>query len=69
MACWTPVIAFRSGSVPEVIDGGIMGFVVDGEDEAIEAVGLDQLDRGRVSAHFERRFCRRTDGQRVSPSL
>jgi len=57
MACGTPVIAFRSGSVPEVIDDGITGFVVDGEAEAIEAVGrLGQLDRRRVRAHFEKRF-------------
>lgn len=57
MACGTPVIAFRSGSVPEVIDDGITGFVVDGEDQAIEAIHrLDELDRRRVRAHFERRF-------------
>jgi glycosyltransferase involved in cell wall biosynthesis len=57
MACGTPVIAYRSGSVPEVIDHGITGFVVDGEDQAIEAVGrIAELDRRRVRAHFEQRF-------------
>ena len=57
MACGTPVIAFRSGSVPEVIDDGITGFVVESEDQAIEALGrIGELDRGRVRAHFEKRF-------------
>jgi len=57
MACGTPVIAFRSGSVPEVIDDGITGFVVESEEQAIEALGrLGELDRGRVRAHFEKRF-------------
>jgi glycosyltransferase involved in cell wall biosynthesis len=57
MACGTPVIAFRSGSVPEVIDHGVSGFVVDGEAEAVRAIGhLGELDRARVRAHFEQRF-------------
>jgi glycosyltransferase involved in cell wall biosynthesis len=57
MACGTPVIAFRSGSVPEVIDDGITGFIVDGEAEAVQAVGrLGELDRRRVRAQFEQRF-------------
>jgi len=57
MACGTPVIAFRSGSVPEVIDHGVTGFVVDGEEEAVKAIQLlDQLDRSRVRARFEQRF-------------
>ena len=57
MACGTPVIAFRSGSVPEVIDHGITGFVVDGEEEAVKAIQLlAQLDRFRVRARFEQRF-------------
>ena len=38
MACDTPVIAFRSGSVPEVIDDGVTGFVVESEEESVEAV-------------------------------
>jgi glycosyltransferase involved in cell wall biosynthesis len=57
MACGTPVIAFRSGSVPEVIDEGVTGFVVNGEAEAIEAVGrLGELDRRQVRRRFEERF-------------
>src|SRR5262249_46073635 len=57
MACGTPVIAFRHGSVPEVIDEGVTGFVVDdvaGAVRAVEKVG--GLDRGRCRAVFERRF-------------
>jgi len=57
MACGTPVIAFKSGSVPEVIDDGITGFVVSDEAEAIEAIGrLPELDRRQVRRHFEKRF-------------
>jgi glycosyltransferase involved in cell wall biosynthesis len=57
MACGTPVIAYRSGSVPEVVDDGITGFIVEGEDEALEAIRrLSALDRRRVRAHFEERF-------------
>ncbi|MFL6790096.1 MAG: glycosyltransferase family 4 protein [Bradyrhizobium sp.] len=57
MACGTPVIAFRSGSVPEVVDDGITGFVVEDETEAVEAIGrLGELDRRRVRSHFEQRF-------------
>lgn len=57
MACGTPVIAYRSGSVPEVIEDGVSGFIVDDIDGAVEAVGrLDELDRDTVRAAFERRF-------------
>jgi glycosyltransferase involved in cell wall biosynthesis len=57
MACGTPVIAFRSGSVPEVVDEGVTGFIVDGEAEAVQAVGrLGELDRLGVRARFEQRF-------------
>ena len=49
MACGTPVLAFRHGSVPEVIDEGVTGHVVDSIDEAIPKMGsLLALDRGRV---------------------
>jgi glycosyltransferase involved in cell wall biosynthesis len=57
MACGTPVIAFRSGSVPEVVQDGVTGFIVEDEEQAIAAVHkLDQLDRRQVRATFERRF-------------
>lgn len=57
MACGTPVIAFRSGSVPEVIQDGVTGFIVEDEEQAIAAVHkLDQLDRRQVRATFEQRF-------------
>jgi glycosyltransferase involved in cell wall biosynthesis len=57
MACGTPVIAFRSGAVPEVIDEGESGFVVDTIDDAVAAVNrLHEIDRTRVRAIFESRF-------------
>ncbi len=57
MACGTPVIAFRCGSVPEVIDDGISGFIVHDIDEAVAAVKrLSELDRALVRRTFERRF-------------
>jgi|HigsolmetaAR201D_1030396.scaffolds.fasta_scaffold00009_35 Glycosyltransferase len=57
MACGTPVIAFRNGSVPEVIDHGVSGFIVDSVDEAVEMVArLPQVDRARVRSTFETRF-------------
>ncbi|HUN47110.1 MAG TPA: glycosyltransferase family 4 protein [Stellaceae bacterium] len=60
MACGTPVIAFGAGSVPEVVEPGITGFVVDDEDAAVAAVGhLPQLSRTRVRERFEERFTAR----------
>ena len=57
MACGTPVLAFRNGSVPEVIDCGVTGEVVDTVDEAIWKIGsILALDRGRVRRRFEQRF-------------
>ncbi|MBY5748513.1 glycosyltransferase family 4 protein [Rhizobium leguminosarum] len=57
MACGTPVLAFRSGSVPEVIDNGISGILVDTVAEAVENIERAlQLDRRKVRANFERRF-------------
>jgi len=57
MACGTPVIAFRCGSVPEVVDVGVTGYVVDSLEEAVDCVGLVQrLDRRRCRAAFEQRF-------------
>ena len=60
MACGTPVIAFPCGSVPEVIDHGVTGFVVPDEASAVRAIGsLGQLDRRQVRRTFERRFTAR----------
>ncbi|WP_127078818.1 glycosyltransferase family 4 protein [Rhodomicrobium lacus] len=57
MACGTPVIAFRCGSVPEVVDDGVSGYVVDSIDEALRAISrLPGLDRAGVRGAFEARF-------------
>ncbi|MEI7035785.1 glycosyltransferase family 4 protein [Fulvimonas yonginensis] len=57
MACGTPVIAWNCGSVPEVVDDGVNGFIVDSEAEAVQAVRrLGTIDRRQVRAVFERRF-------------
>ena len=57
MACGTPVIAMRRGSVPEVIEHGVTGFVVDSEADALSAIGLaGSLDRQRIRLEFERNF-------------
>ena len=57
MACGTPVIAFDNGSVPEVLESGLTGFIVHDERQAIEAVGkIATLDRDRIRAEFDRRF-------------
>ena len=60
MACGTPVIAYPSGSVPEVVEHGVTGFIVENEEQAAKAVGeLGKLDRRRVRARFEERFTAR----------
>ncbi len=57
MACGTPVIAFNRGSVPEVVDHGLTGFIVSDESAAVAAIdNLDRLDRRQVRQQFERRF-------------
>ena len=57
MACGTPVIAFSAGSVPEVIEDGVTGFVVGNMAEACEAVTrLPELSRAVIRARFEQRF-------------
>jgi glycosyltransferase involved in cell wall biosynthesis len=57
MACGTPVIAYRRGSVPEVVDDGVTDTVVDNEEEAIAAIKrLGELDRRVIRATFELRF-------------
>jgi glycosyltransferase involved in cell wall biosynthesis len=57
IACGTPVIAFRRGSVPEIVEEGSTGFIVDGTEAAVAAVGrLDELSRPRIREAFRRRF-------------
>jgi len=60
MACGTPVIAFNRGSVPEIIEHGVTGFIVEDEAEAVAAVGkLGRLSRSLIRQRFERRFTAR----------
>jgi len=57
LACGTPVIAFRRGSVPEILEDGVTGYIVESVDEAVQRVAdLPRLDRSRCRAGFERRF-------------
>jgi glycosyltransferase involved in cell wall biosynthesis len=57
MACGTPVLAFRCGSVPEIVEEGVTGTIVDSIDEAVLALPrLLMLDRNKVRSRFEQRF-------------
>jgi glycosyltransferase involved in cell wall biosynthesis len=57
MACGTPVLAFRAGSVPEVIDEGVTGYLVESEQDAVcRLPDLLSLDRKAIRATFEERF-------------
>jgi glycosyltransferase involved in cell wall biosynthesis len=57
MACGTPVIAFNRGSMPEIIENGVTGFLVGNLDEAIEAVTrIKNIDRAGCRGHVERHF-------------
>jgi glycosyltransferase involved in cell wall biosynthesis len=57
MACGTPVIAWRHGSVPEVMLDGVTGFIVDSMDGAVVAASsIESVDRAGCRAYFERRF-------------
>jgi len=60
MACGTPVVAYNRGSVPEVVEDGVTGFIVEDELSATDAVRrLPQLPRAAVRARFEQRFTAR----------
>jgi glycosyltransferase involved in cell wall biosynthesis len=57
MACGTPVLAFRYGSVPEIVDHGTTGIIVDDVDQAVRALpAVLALDRRAVRRRFEERF-------------
>jgi glycosyltransferase involved in cell wall biosynthesis len=57
LACGTPVLALRAGSVPEVIRDGVTGFICESEDALVAAVGrISEIDRGRCRDEAERRF-------------
>lgn len=73
MACGTPVIAFNRGSVPEVVDDGVTGYIVENVEEAVSALSrIGELSHSRIRAVFERRFTARrmaTDYLHVYRSL
>jgi glycosyltransferase involved in cell wall biosynthesis len=57
MACGTPVIAYNRGSMPELIEHGVTGFLVDTFDEAVEAIGrIGEIDRAACRRAVEERF-------------
>lgn len=57
MACGTPTIGFRCGSVPELVEDGVTGFIVNSEEEAVKALErVSSLNRGKCRASFDRRF-------------
>ena len=57
MACGTPVVAYRDGAVPELLEPGQTGFIVENLEDAVEAVrGVAQLSRRRCRETFEQRF-------------
>ena len=60
MACGTPVIAFNRGSVPEIVEDGLTGFIVERKEEAVAATDqLSRLSRGAIRRRFEERFTAR----------
>src|SRR5271157_2692489 len=64
MACGTPVIAFNRGSVPEIIEDDLTGFIVEDINGAIGAVDrLHHLSRERIRRRFEERFTARRMAQ------
>lgn len=64
MACGTPIIAYNQGAVPEVIEPGVSGLIVNSEDDALRAIDhVGQFDRQAVRNAFERRFTARQMAQ------
>ena len=65
LACGTPVIAYRHGSVPEIIEHGVTGFIVENQQQAIEAArNVWRIDRRRCREAFEQRFSSRVMARR-----
>ncbi|MBI1891841.1 MAG: glycosyltransferase family 4 protein [Burkholderiales bacterium] len=57
LCCGTPVIAYRNGSVPEILEDGVNGFVVTNQEEAVSAgQRIQMIDRKNCRASFEKRF-------------
>jgi glycosyltransferase involved in cell wall biosynthesis len=57
LGCATPVIAWNCGSVPEIIDDGVTGFIVESQEQALRAISqAPRLDRARIRSVFEKRF-------------
>ena len=57
MSCGTPVLAWRNGATPEVVEEGLTGYIVDSIDAAVARIGaLAALDRAQVRRRFEARF-------------
>ena len=57
MACGTPVIAWELGSIPEIVEDGVTGFVVGSIEEAVEAAKrVHEINREECRREFERRF-------------
>jgi len=65
MACGTPVIAYAHGSVPEIVDHGVTGFIVENQEQAIAAArDIGRIDRRRCRQVFEQRFAARVMAKR-----
>jgi glycosyltransferase involved in cell wall biosynthesis len=57
MACGKPVVAYNCGSVPEIVEDGITGFIVNNDEQAVAALGrLGELSRAEIRKRFELRF-------------
>jgi glycosyltransferase involved in cell wall biosynthesis len=57
MACGTPVIAYSAGSVPEVVEEGVTGFIVPNADAAVKVIHkIESFDRAACRRRFEERF-------------
>jgi glycosyltransferase involved in cell wall biosynthesis len=57
LACGTPVIAWKMGSVPEIVEHGVSGYIIENQEEALEAIkNIHRISRHAVRTAFERRF-------------